>query len=62
MKNLEECFNFVLKHFNGDYEKTLIWFYMPNEELGRVSPMWMIMHERTDALLKLIDLAINDHR
>lgn len=57
MKTLEEGFKFVLDYFKGDYEKTLMWFYIPNPALGLVSAAHMIMHGRTEKLLKFLECA-----
>ena len=57
MKTLEEGFNFLLQYFKGDYEKVLMWLYIPNPSLGNVSALHMIMHGRTDKLLQFLDSA-----
>lgn len=54
METLKDCFNFILKYFDDDYEKVMLWFYIPNISLGGVSPMWMIMHGRTENLVKYV--------
>ena len=55
MKTLEEGFKFVLEFFNHDYEKALMWFYIPNPALGGISAANMIMTDRTEKLLKFIE-------
>lgn len=57
MKTLEDGFKFLLEFFKGDYEKALMWLYIPNPALGNVSAMHMIMHGRTEKLLKFLQNA-----
>jgi len=47
----------MLIYFEGDYEKTLIWFGTKVPGLGNVAPLMMISAGRTDKLCKFIDAA-----
>ncbi len=46
--------NLVAQHFNGDLEKTHLWFITPNPLLGEVAPRDMIRIGRYQKLFKFI--------
>jgi len=54
---LKKAFKFMLLYFDGDYEKTLVWFATKVPGLGDVAPLVMISAGRTDKLCKFIDAA-----
>lgn len=49
-----DAFHLVLEFFDKDYEKTLIWFDVPNPALGNVRPLDMIKNGREEKLCKFI--------
>jgi hypothetical protein len=54
--------NLVAQHFEGDLEKTLTWFAMPNPHLGNGTPRDMIRFGRYPKLLKFVINAIDEGR
>lgn len=52
----------VSKYFNGDAQKTSLWFTTPNPNFGSVSPIDMIKSGRQKALLDFVEEAdrLND--
>ena len=46
--------NLVAQHFQGDLNKTIMWFTMPNPLLGNISPRDMIRFGRYKKLLNFI--------
>jgi putative toxin-antitoxin system antitoxin component (TIGR02293 family) len=44
----------VAEYFEGDIEKTALWFKMPNPMLGDISPRDMIRYGRYKRLMKFI--------
>jgi hypothetical protein len=52
---LKEIFEKVLNYFEGDYYKTLLWFYSENILLGGVSPTWMVTTNRIKKLKSFVD-------
>jgi len=51
----QELFDLVLKHFNGDQQKTWIWFQTPNPSLSHQSPFKMIKDKK---IKKVIQFAL----
>lgn len=56
--NLQEAFEAVLKHFEGDLGKTLVWFSCRNIYLGGIRPATMIHKGREEKLIKYIENAL----
>jgi len=54
MREWANILNLVVEHFQGDAQKTVLWFTMPNPLLGNVSPRDMIRFGRYKKLLKFI--------
>jgi hypothetical protein len=55
-KALEQlCFDKMRQYFNGDTERTWMWFKTPNSALGMVSPIDAMRSGRTKQLFKVID-------
>jgi hypothetical protein len=44
----------VAEYFEGDIQKTALWFKMPNPSLGEVAPRDMIRYGRYKRLLKFV--------
>lgn len=53
--------NLVTEFFEGDAEKTALWFNMPNTLLGGMSPKDMIRVGRFKKLLKFIQSSLEDN-
>lgn len=51
---LKKCFKKVLKYFDGDMEKTLIWFGTRIAGLGAEAPLTLIALGKTDKLCEFI--------
>jgi hypothetical protein len=47
--------------FEGDVQKTSLWFRTPNPLLGQISPRDMIRYGRYDRLLRFVHDAIQDN-
>ena len=54
--------NLVAQHFNGDVEKTALWFKLPNPLLGNLSPRLMIRAGHYNKLLKFITNAVSENK
>jgi len=54
--------NLVSGFFQGDRDKTMLWFSMPNPLLGEMSPRDMIRIGRFKKLLKFIQTAISENQ
>ena len=52
--------NLVAGHFQGDVQKTTLWFKMPNPLLGNMSPRDMIRYGRFQKLLRFVLEALSD--
>ena len=52
----------VAEHFNGDPQKTELWFRIPNPLLGNISPRDMIRFGRFKKLLKFIQNAVSENK
>ena len=50
----QSAIDLVIECFNGDVNKTYIWFDTPNPLLGNISPMQMIREGRSDRVHKFI--------
>lgn len=61
-KCCKKAWELVLEFFQGNYLKTMYWFYTPNPQLGDVSPFTMICAGREDKLLKFIEIAIDENK
>lgn len=48
----QEIFNAVLKHFEGDSDKTWKWFTAPHPSLGYKSPIEMIKARKAKQVVK----------
>lgn len=59
---MQEYYNKVLEFFEGDKEKTDIWFESPNPLLGYHSPNLMIRIGREDKVKKFIDNALDENQ
>lgn len=62
LRELATLFNLVAQFFDGDAEKTALWFKTPNPILGNVSPRDMIRFGRYKKLLKFILNAFSENR
>ena len=49
-----QCRNLILKFFESEPEKALLWWAAPNPMLGGIVPLEMIKIGRADKLLKFI--------
>lgn len=54
--------NLVAEHFQGDGEKTSLWFTVPNPMLGNVAPRDMIRFGRYKKLFKFVVTALAENR
>lgn len=52
----------VAEFFEGDEEKTALWFSLPNPLLGNISPRDMIRFGRYNKLLKFVTVAQEESR
>ena len=59
---LEEAFEAIRDHYNGDFNKTLRWFYYENLLLGNIRPMEMIINGRTNKLIKFIENTLEENQ
>ena len=62
LRELATLFNLVAQFFEGDAEKTALWFKTPNPILGNISPRDMIRFGRYKKLLKFILNAISENQ
>ena len=53
--------NLVAGFFNGDRNKTKLWFALPNPDLGNISPRFMIRVSRYDKLFQLVSSALEEN-
>ena len=53
--------NLVASHFDGDRQRTILWFTIPNPLLGNVTPRDMIRLGRSEKLLKFVINAIAEN-
>lgn len=58
---IEEAHKLVLEFFDGDEEKTDLWFSTENPMLGNVRPMEMAIWQ-TDKLLKFIKDSFDENK
>lgn len=54
--------NLVAQHFDGDSNKTISWFTIPNPLLGGITPRNMIRFGRYKKLYKFVFNAITENR
>lgn len=54
--------NLVAEHFQGDAERTALWFTMPNPLLGNFSPRDMVRLGRYRKLFKFVITALAENR
>jgi hypothetical protein len=59
---MNELETLVLCFFNGDKDKTKLWFETPNPLLGGISPAGMIKAGRYDKLLKWAKQQIDESK
>jgi len=59
--NYQAAYDLVLNFFNGDEQKTILWFSTPNPLLGEVSPFKMIIEGRSNKLLRIITNLIDEN-
>jgi hypothetical protein len=52
----------VLKFFEGDTKKALLWFATPNPMLGDITPTDMATMGRVKKLLKFVETAVNENK
>lgn len=55
-------FDKIRKYFNGDTEKTWLWFRTPNPMLGQESPLNMIKVGREKKVMNFIDNALDENK
>jgi uncharacterized protein (DUF2384 family) len=60
LKEIANILNLVAEVFEGDGDKTALWFKTPNFHLGEISPRDMIRAGRYKRLLKFIQEARED--
>ena len=54
--------NLVAEFFEGDAQKTALWFALPNPSLGNIAPRDMIRFGRTRRLMKFVVNALGMNR
>lgn len=54
--------NLVAEFFEGDANKTTLWFTLPNPMLGNVAPRALIRYGRYKRLLKFVVTALAENR
>lgn len=62
MKLRMKCYQAVAQFFEGDLDKIIHWFALPNPMLGNVRPIDMIDIGRTEKLWKFIKSAEADRK
>ncbi len=62
LREIATLFNLVAQFFDGDPEKTILWFKTPNPILGNISPRDMIRFGRYKKLLKFIQNALFENQ
>ncbi len=62
LREIATLFNLVAQFFDGDAEKTILWFKTPNPILGHISPRDMIRFGRYKKLLKFIQNAFLENQ
>ena len=62
MKEWANLVNLVAEHFEGNAEKTALWFITPNPLLGNVTPRDMIRFGRYRKLFKFIFNALSENK
>ena len=62
MREWANVFNLVAEHFNGDPQKTVLWFTVPNPLLGNIAPRDMIRFGRYKKLFKFIVTALAENK
>jgi hypothetical protein len=57
MKNIipHDYLKKMKEYFNGDIQKTYLWFNTKNPSLGQISPLEMIQKGRAKKLMEFID-------
>jgi len=55
------CFFLVLGFFDGDEEKTRLWFNSKNPHLGGTTPNFLIENGRGDKVEQLIEALLNEN-
>lgn len=63
MKEWANVLNLVAEHFNGDFQKTALWFTTPNPLLGgNITPRDMIRLGRYKKLFKFIFNSLSENK
>lgn len=62
LREIATLLNLVAQFFDGDEEKTILWFKTPNPILGDISPRDMIRFGRYKKLLKFIQNALIENQ
>lgn len=58
----EELKKELIEFFNGDIEKFVLWFKLPNPHLGNVSPVTMIMTDKEKRLREFIKNSLGKNK
>src|ERR1700676_3059724 len=61
MEQIANCCQRIADHFDGNAQKTSLWFKTPNPMLGNVSPRDMIRYGRFTKLQRLIVGALSEN-
>ena len=51
----------LIRHFDGDEQKTLAWLHAKNPHLGSVRPIELIIAGREEKLIKFIETALDEN-
>jgi len=57
----DQAFGLVLEFFGWNWDRTELWFRMPNPLIGGLSPIAMILFGRADRLLAWIQTQIGEN-
>ena len=61
-KQYNEVRALVLKHFNGDDDKTNAWMSVPNPMLGDTSPTNMLLFGRYEKLMQFVKDSLEENQ
>jgi hypothetical protein len=61
MATHREIMNLVLKFFGDDYDRTTLWFRLPNPSLGDLSPNTLIRMGRIEKLAEFVRNAMDEN-
>lgn len=59
MDTIEKCRSLVLEYFEGDEDKTDLWFETRNYGLGNITPNFMMVFGREEKLLQFIKFRLS---